>query len=116
MILDALRNAEGELGTAEIVTALLEAGGHGDSARRAVGGRVRGNLAYLERRGNQERQRAHGALADHLTRSGSAEDGLRAPVSGPASEEVGSRSLQPTPHWRIHTRGVPQIVLDLPSG
>jgi hypothetical protein len=51
MILDALRNAVGEVGTAEIVTALLEAGGHGESARRAVGGRVRGNLAYLERRG-----------------------------------------------------------------
>jgi hypothetical protein len=51
MILDALRNADGELGTGEIVTALLEAGGHGESARRAVGGRVRGNLAYLEKRG-----------------------------------------------------------------
>ena len=51
MILDALRNADGELGTQEIVTALLEAGGHEESARRAVGGRVRGNLAYLERRG-----------------------------------------------------------------
>ena len=51
MILDALRNAEGGLSTGEIVSALLEAGGHGESARRAVGGRVRGNLAYLERRG-----------------------------------------------------------------
>ena len=51
MILDALRNADRPLATAEVVTALLEAGGHGESARRAVGGRVRGNLAYLERRG-----------------------------------------------------------------
>lgn len=51
MILDALRNADGELSTREIVTALLEAGGHGEGARRAVGGRVRGNLAYLEKRG-----------------------------------------------------------------
>jgi len=55
MILDALRNADRPLATAEIVTALLEAGGHGDSARRAVGGRVRGNLAYLERRGKVDK-------------------------------------------------------------
>jgi len=35
MILDALRNAERPLATAEIVSALLAAGGHGEGARRA---------------------------------------------------------------------------------
>ena len=51
MILGALRDAESELGTAEIVTAVLVAGGHGEGARRTMAPRVRGNLAYLERRG-----------------------------------------------------------------
>jgi len=52
MILSCFREAEGRpLATAEIVSAILAAGGHGEPARRAVGGRVRGNLAYLERRG-----------------------------------------------------------------
>lgn len=51
MILDALRQAGGEASVAEITSALLEAGGHGEAARRTVAGRVRGNLAYLERRG-----------------------------------------------------------------
>ena len=52
MILDAIRKAPGgSTSTAEIVTALLAYGGHGESARSAVAGRVRGNLAYLERRG-----------------------------------------------------------------
>lgn len=51
MILGALRNAESELSTAEIVTAILAAGGHGEAARRTMAPRVRGNLAYLERRG-----------------------------------------------------------------
>ncbi len=37
--------------TRQIVTALLAIGGHGESARRAVASRVRGNLAYLT---NQE--------------------------------------------------------------
>ena len=50
MILAALRGAPGELATAEIVTAILTAGGHGESARRALAPRVRGNLAYLGRR------------------------------------------------------------------
>ena len=44
MILGALRDAQGELSTAQI------AGGHGEGARRAMAPRVRGNLAYLERR------------------------------------------------------------------
>jgi hypothetical protein len=52
MILGALRNAHGEpLSTAAVVRAVLDAGGHGDGARRAVAPRVRGNLVYLERRG-----------------------------------------------------------------
>jgi hypothetical protein len=51
MILGAFRDAEGELPTAAIVDAVLAAGGHGEGARRALAGRVRGNLAYLERRG-----------------------------------------------------------------
>ena len=41
----------GSLGTAEIASAILEAGGHGESARPTVAPRVRGNLCYLERRG-----------------------------------------------------------------
>jgi hypothetical protein len=32
-----------------VVTAVLAAGGHGESARPALAGRVRGNLAYLEK-------------------------------------------------------------------
>lgn len=52
MILDALRQAHNETATtAEIVSFMLAAGGHGEGARRAVAGRVRGNLAYLEKRG-----------------------------------------------------------------
>jgi hypothetical protein len=50
MILDVLRNAQGELGTAEIVSGILAAGGHGEDARPALAPRVRGNLAYLGRR------------------------------------------------------------------
>ena len=51
MILDALRRAERPQGTHAIVSALLEAGGHGESARPSMTPRVRGNLAYLERHG-----------------------------------------------------------------
>ena len=51
MIIDALRRAGKPLGTREIVTALLKAGGHGESARPALAPRVRGNLAYQEGRG-----------------------------------------------------------------
>src|ERR1700679_397320 len=50
MIIDALRRAGKPLGTREIVTALLKAGGHGESARPALAPRVRGNLAYQEGR------------------------------------------------------------------
>ncbi len=51
MILDALRRAAGPLATAQIVAAVLTAGGHGEGARTTMAPRVRGNLAYLERRG-----------------------------------------------------------------
>ena len=47
MILGVLRDAQRELSTAEIVTAILEAGEHGEEARPAMAPRVRGNLAYL---------------------------------------------------------------------
>ena len=50
LILDAIRKLGGSAGTREIVTALLAAGGHGETARKAIGTRVRGNLAYQERR------------------------------------------------------------------
>jgi hypothetical protein len=50
--LGALRKADGKpLSTAEIVTAVMRAGGHGEDARPALRMRVRGNLGYLERRG-----------------------------------------------------------------
>jgi hypothetical protein len=52
LIRDALRvHGGGPVSTAQIVDHVLAQGGHGPAARRAVGGRVRGNLAYLERRG-----------------------------------------------------------------
>ena len=49
MIIDALRRAGKPLETRDVVTAVLKAGGHGESARPAMAPRVRGNLAYLER-------------------------------------------------------------------
>lgn len=56
MIRDALRRADGKpLSTADIVSHLIEAGGHGPDARTALAPRVRGNLAYLRRRGIVER-------------------------------------------------------------
>lgn len=51
-ILSALRQADGEpLTTFQIAESVAAAGGHGDGALRAIKPRVRGNLAYLERRG-----------------------------------------------------------------
>lgn len=56
MIVDALRNAQGEpLSTSDLVTVLLRAGGHGEAARPTLAPRVRGNLAYLARRGSVRR-------------------------------------------------------------
>ena len=51
LILGALRDADGELSTGEIVTAVVRGAGHEDSARLAMGQRARANLAYLLRRG-----------------------------------------------------------------
>lgn len=51
MILGTLREADQPLSTAQIVTAILVNNGHGESAKRALSGRVRGNLAYLARNG-----------------------------------------------------------------
>ena len=51
LILGALRDADGELSTAQIISALVKAGGHGEGARKAMGQRARANLAYLLRRG-----------------------------------------------------------------
>jgi hypothetical protein len=51
LILGALREADGPLSTAQVATAILDAGGHGEGARPTVTPRVRGNLAYQERRG-----------------------------------------------------------------
>ena len=51
MIMDSLREADGRaLSTAQIVTAIIRAGGHGEGARAGVAPRVRGNLGYLHRR------------------------------------------------------------------
>src|SRR5262245_3721024 len=47
----ANQEGDGELGTQEIVSVVLRAGGHGKDARKALGQRVRANLAYLVRRG-----------------------------------------------------------------
>jgi hypothetical protein len=63
LIVDALRRAGKPLGTHEIATALLEAGGHGEAARPSLTPRVRGNLAYLEGRGTVRKGgKAAGAL------------------------------------------------------
>jgi hypothetical protein len=45
-----LRQASEPVSAADVVTAMLRAGGHGESARRTVAPRVRGNLAYLHSR------------------------------------------------------------------
>lgn len=50
LLIDTLRRAGKPMATHEIVTAICEAGGHGESARRAMGQRVRANLAYQEKR------------------------------------------------------------------
>jgi hypothetical protein len=50
LILGALRDADAPLGTQAITTHILVAGGHGQAARPAMAQRVRGNLAYLQRR------------------------------------------------------------------
>lgn len=68
LIVDALRRASGPMATAGIVTEVMTAGGHGEEARAALGPRVRGNLAYLERRRKVRKTGTHHtarwALAD----------------------------------------------------
>jgi hypothetical protein len=51
LILDSLRRAGRPISTADIVTAVMAAGHQGESVRPTMTPRVRGNLAYLERRG-----------------------------------------------------------------
>lgn len=51
LIIDALRRAGKPLGTQEITSALLAAGGYGESARAGLAPRVRANLAYQVGRG-----------------------------------------------------------------
>ena len=51
LIVDALRRAGKPLGLRDITTALLTAGGHGESARPSLTPRVRGNLSYQVKRG-----------------------------------------------------------------
>jgi len=56
LILDAIRRADGQpISTADIVASVIAAGGHDMSVKSTVGPRVRGNLAYLQRRGKVER-------------------------------------------------------------
>lgn len=51
MILDTMRRAGEPIGARAIADAILNAGGHGEEARKVVMPRVRSNLGYLERRG-----------------------------------------------------------------
>lgn len=51
LILGSLRKTDGlALSTAQIVADVTDAGGYGDAARPTLTPRVRGNLAYLQRR------------------------------------------------------------------
>jgi hypothetical protein len=50
LIFDALRQAAKPVSTYEMTTAILRAGGHGESARRVMANRVRSNLDYLHNR------------------------------------------------------------------
>lgn len=56
LIIDTLRRGGKPMSTQEIVTAICEAGGHGESGRKAMGQRVRANLAYQERRGKVRKE------------------------------------------------------------
>jgi hypothetical protein len=68
MIIDTIRRAGGPVATAEIVDAILKAGGHGNDVRRVVGPRVRSNLGYLERRGKVEKSGTHTSARWKLAR------------------------------------------------
>jgi hypothetical protein len=67
LILGALRESDRPLSTQEIASYLLEAGGHGESARPTVAPRVRSNLAYLERRGTVRKTGRHASARWSLT-------------------------------------------------
>lgn len=51
MVRDALREAGEPIPADQIVSYLMRVGGHDESARKALAGRVRGTLAYLRRSG-----------------------------------------------------------------
>ena len=61
-ILDVLRQASEPVSTADVVTAMLRAGGHGESARRTMAPRVRGNLAYLHSRRKVTKHQSSGVV------------------------------------------------------
>lgn len=48
-VIDALRRAGKPLSLSELTSAVIAQGGLGEEARRTVGPRIRGNLAYLDR-------------------------------------------------------------------
>lgn len=50
MIIDALRRAGEPITTQEVVTAVMKEMGHDENARSALSTRVRGNLAYQEKK------------------------------------------------------------------
>lgn len=51
LVRDALREAGEPIPADRIVDHLMRVGGHDESARKALAGRVRGTLAYLQRKG-----------------------------------------------------------------
>lgn len=73
MVVDALRRAGKPLGTQDVTTAVLQAGGHGESVRPAMTPRVRGNLCYLEKAGKVTKdgrgQSVTWSLSDALPRN-----------------------------------------------
>ena len=66
LIIDALRRAGKPLGTQEITSALLAAGGYGESARAGLSPRVRANLAYQVARGTVASSGAGRTVQWHL--------------------------------------------------
>ena len=57
-----LRQASGPVSTVDVVTAMLRAGGHGETARRTVAPRVGGNFAYLHSRGKVTKRAKDGVV------------------------------------------------------
>lgn len=84
LILDALRQAHGKpQSTAQVVTAVLTAQGHQESARPALAPRVRGNLQYLSR-GKGSVVKSGNARSTKWALAG---DQLRLPISGAAKAD-----------------------------